>query len=202
MSERRYGTRFLLRESLLRAVQMVLGSPVFNLPGVLSLRAWALRRFFPIGPGTRIADRVSIESHHGVRGSFRCGARVEIAHGAILDVTGGLELEDDVWVSERALIFTHDHRVTRGAPKSAWPVERSAKVIAADAWIGANAIVLPQATRIGRRAVVAAGSVVTRDVPDHAVVAGSPARVVGSTAGEGAGSPADSRSASAVPARR
>ena len=51
-------------------------------------------------------------------------------------------------------------------------------VIGDDAWIGANAIVLPGCGRIGRGAVVGAGSVVTRDVPDFAVVAGNPARII------------------------
>ena len=45
--------------------------------------------------------------------------------------------------------------------------------------IGAGAILLP--VRIGLKAFVAAGAVVTRDVPDYAVVAGSPAKVIGST---------------------
>jgi len=45
------------------------------------------------------------------------------------------------------------------------------------AWIGARVILLP-GVRVGKHAVVGAGSVVTHDVPDHAVVAGSPARLV------------------------
>ena len=50
-------------------------------------------------------------------------------------------------------------------------------VIGDDVWIGANAVILPGVT-IGRHVVVAAGAVVTKDVPDSCVVAGIPAKVV------------------------
>lgn len=47
-----------------------------------------------------------------------------------------------------------------------------------DVWIGANAVILPEVSRIGHGAVVGAGAVVSRDVPDYAVVLGNPARLV------------------------
>jgi acetyltransferase-like isoleucine patch superfamily enzyme len=47
-----------------------------------------------------------------------------------------------------------------------------------DVWIGLNAIVLPRVTQIGNGAVIAAGSVVTTDVPPYAVMAGNPARLI------------------------
>ncbi len=50
-------------------------------------------------------------------------------------------------------------------------------VIQDDVWIGERAIILPGVT-IGRGAIVGAGAVVTNDVPDYAVVAGNPAKVV------------------------
>jgi acetyltransferase-like isoleucine patch superfamily enzyme len=57
-------------------------------------------------------------------------------------------------------------------------VATSPLVIEAGAWLGANAIILPGCQRIGRGAVVAAGAVVTRNIPDYAVAAGNPARVL------------------------
>lgn len=51
-------------------------------------------------------------------------------------------------------------------------------VIGHDTWIGRNAIILPGCSRIGIGAVIGAGSIVTRDVPDFAIVAGNPARVL------------------------
>lgn len=55
-------------------------------------------------------------------------------------------------------------------------VDQAPLVIEDDVWIGHNVIILPGCARIGRGAVVGAGSVVTRDVPRYAVVAGNPAR--------------------------
>ena len=57
-------------------------------------------------------------------------------------------------------------------------VERTRCSIGDDAWIGANVVILPGCRRIGKGAVVGAGSIVTRDVDDFAVVHGNPARQV------------------------
>lgn len=50
--------------------------------------------------------------------------------------------------------------------------------ISDDVWIGANAMLLPGCTSIGRGAVIGAGAVVTRDIPDYAIAAGNPARII------------------------
>lgn len=58
-------------------------------------------------------------------------------------------------------------------------VPRTACEIGDDAWIGANAVILPGCGRIGVGAVVGAGAIVTKDVPDFAIVFGNPAKVHG-----------------------
>lgn len=58
-------------------------------------------------------------------------------------------------------------------------VERQTPLeIGGDVWIGARVIVLPGCKRIGAHSIIGAGSVVTHDVPDYAIVAGNPARVI------------------------
>ena len=56
--------------------------------------------------------------------------------------------------------------------------EEEGVAVTAGAWLGANVLILPGCHRIGRGAVVAAGAVLTKDVPDYAVVGGSPARLI------------------------
>ncbi len=56
--------------------------------------------------------------------------------------------------------------------------EKTPLYIAGDVWIGARAIILPGCRRIGHGAIVGAGSVVTHDVPDYAIVGGNPAKVI------------------------
>lgn len=59
-----------------------------------------------------------------------------------------------------------------------WLVEFNPIDIGNDVWIGAHAIILPEVNRIGNGAVIGAGAVVYKDVPDYAVVIGNPGRVV------------------------
>lgn len=112
-------------------------------------------------------------SADGLAGPLRLGDRVEINAGVHLDTSAELVIGDDVLISEQAVIYTHDH----GLDPHSTPV-RLSKVIGEGAWIGMRAVILPGCRSIGRRAVIGAGAVVTRDVPDGAVVAGNPARIV------------------------
>jgi maltose O-acetyltransferase len=92
----------------------------------------------------------------------------------VLDGREGLHIGDNVSISEGVCIFSLEHD-----PNSPSFESRGAPVTVEDyVFVGARAIVLPGVT-IGTGAVVAAGAVVTRDVPQFTVVAGVPARPIG-----------------------
>jgi acetyltransferase-like isoleucine patch superfamily enzyme len=78
---------------------------------------------------------------------------------------------------DRLSLHPYFYNPQHGAADTA-DVVTAALDIGADAWLGARAIILPGCRRIGRGAVVAAGAVVTRDVPDYSLVAGNPARLI------------------------
>lgn len=96
----------------------------------------------------------------------------------LLDLAEGIQLERQVTLAERVLVLTHtnvgyrDHPLQLHFPAKAAPV-----VVEAGAFLGANVTVLP-GVRIGARSFVAAGSVVTEDVPTATLVGGVPARVL------------------------
>ncbi len=96
----------------------------------------------------------------------------------LLDLAEGVRLERQVTLAERVLVLTHvnvgfaDHPLQAHFPAVAAPV-----VVESGAFVGANVTVLP-GVRVGSQSFVAAGSVVTADVPPRTLVAGVPARPV------------------------
>ena len=103
----------------------------------------------------------------------RFGKGVFLNHSAILSASGGIEFEDGVMVAPGVRIATINHDLN-----NRHTIYTYGKVtIKKNAWLGMNVTVCPGVT-IGRYAVVGAGAVVTKDVPDYAVVAGVPAKVI------------------------
>ena len=111
--------------------------------------------------------------------------KAQINVNVALDVTGPLTIGENTLISEESVIYTHDHGLD---PKSKPKVY--GKEIGANAWVGMRAVILPKCKRIGDWAVIGAGAVVSRDVPDGAIVVGSPGKIVGYR--EGFGDNADS----------
>jgi len=145
---------------------------------------------------------------YAVRQNVAVGRGVHIGAGTTLWAPHSLVVEDDVYIGKRCtiecdgsigrgsliannvgLVGRYDHDYTAvGVPMRSAPwigdesyTGRGARLTVAvrpDVWIGYGAVVLT-GVEIGRGAVVAAGSIVTRDVPEYAIVAGNPARVIG-----------------------
>ena len=101
------------------------------------------------------------------------GKGVFLNHSAILSASGGIEFEDGVMVAPGVRIATINHDLNNRHTLYTY----GKVTIKKNAWLGMNVTVCPGVT-IGRYAVVGAGAVVTKDVPDYAVVAGVPAKVI------------------------
>lgn len=104
---------------------------------------------------------------------LRVGARVHIGKQVLLDLRAPIVIEERATISMRAMLLTHTD-VGQSPVIARYPRQQAPLRIAAGAYVGAGAIVLPGVT-VGERAVVGAGAVVTRDVAPDAVVAGVPA---------------------------
>ena len=118
--------------------------------------------------------------------ALRCQRTQAVGHPIAPD-----RVEDDVYTGPYVYITDQNHgysdpQVPIGKQ---WPINAPVS-IGAGSWLGTGAVVLPGAT-IGRNVVVAAGSVVRGNIPDHCVVGGVPARVIRRYSGDGEGVPAD-----------
>ena len=101
------------------------------------------------------------------------GKNVFINHSAIFSASGGIEFEDGAMSAPGLRIATINHDMYERHTKYTY----GKVLIKKNAWLGMNVTICPGVT-IGEYAVVAAGAVVTKDVPDHAVVGGVPAKVI------------------------
>ncbi|WP_343671155.1 DapH/DapD/GlmU-related protein [Chitinophaga sp.] len=102
------------------------------------------------------------------------GKHVFINHGCSFLDMGGITLEDHVLIGPKVNLVTENHPLE---PATRRGMQCNPILLKRNAWIGAGAIILPGVT-VGENAVVAAGAVVSRDVPANTVVAGIPAKVI------------------------
>ena len=150
-------------------------------------------------PGSGLPYSFGAKSIRGlfVRGMVdKCGKNVNIEHGAFLAsgkdieignnsglglncrVTGPLKIGDDVMMAPGVMIFTQNHETSDlSIPMRLQTAPKFKVTIGNDVWIGANAMILPGIT-VGNGCIIAAGAVVTHDVPDYAIVGGNPAKII------------------------
>ena len=128
---------------------------------------------FSIGDYSTIEDFCTV--NNGV-GKVQIGNKTRIGIGSV--IIGPVSIGDDVRLAQNVVItaLNHNYQDTT-LPISEQGVKAEQIYIGDETWIGANSVILP-GVFIGKHCVVAAGSIVTKNVPSYSVVAGNPARII------------------------
>jgi acetyltransferase-like isoleucine patch superfamily enzyme len=117
---------------------------------------------------------------NGPQGCIRIGDRTRIDLNCVFYGQGGLHIGAGCAIAAGVIIYTQSNQY-RHDPEATvleQPVKYAPVKVGDDVWIGAGAILLPGIS-VGKHAVIGAGAVVTRDVPNGAVVGGVPAKEIG-----------------------
>ena len=175
--------RKLNKFGILRTVYLILYYGVAtHLPGtdapfgVISQRFrnfLASRLIASFGRSVRVNPKAGFGSGHRISVGDNCN----LSSG--MKVIGDLVLGDDVMLGPEVVFISYNHEVSDlEVPMRAQGATESKPVIVGnDVWIGMRVMVMPGVT-IGSHSIVAAGSVVTKDVPEWAIVGGNPAKVI------------------------
>ena len=135
------------------------------------------------GGPVKMADCVSIHRysiiHTGFGGSLTIGADTHIQDRCDLEAyLSPIVIGSNVQIAPNCSLLSFDHCFRPGELISKQPLQtKGGIVVGDDVWLGSSVIVL-DGVKIGRGAVIGAGSVVTHDIPDEAIAVGNPARVI------------------------
>jgi acetyltransferase-like isoleucine patch superfamily enzyme len=171
-----------------------------NSKGYISPSANIYQANLRLGANVFIGERVDIFQSNS-DGLIELGDRVHLHRDSIIEVGSGgslkigadthiqprcqltaykecIQIGRGVQIAPNCAFYPYDHGFAPGKPIQEQPLQTKGGItIDDDAWLGCGAIVL-SGVRIGKGAVVGAGAVVTHDIPDGAIAAGVPARVV------------------------
>lgn len=141
------------------------------------MRGKAYQKHYHLDYYPNVQYGVQIICEHSMHGKLKIGRNVLLAKECFIDYTGNVTIKDNVQITFGAIIQTHyhpwhsDYRLTHNTVPTSIIIEEGAVV-------GSKAIIMASCHYIGKHARVGAGSIVTHDVPDYAVVVGSPAKVI------------------------
>jgi maltose O-acetyltransferase len=128
-----------------------------------------------IGRDVIFLGRIKITGMRGIN----LGNHLSINGGCSLDGTGGLVIGDYVMMARDCCIYSSQHRFDDiSKPMMLQGTDRRQTIIEDDVWLGTRSIILC-GVKVGRGSIVAAGAVVTDDVPEYSIVGGVPAKVIG-----------------------
>lgn len=126
-----------------------------------------------IGNNVSIGANCDIHNDEIPTGKIAIGNNVSIARECLIDYTGNIIIGNNTHIAWGTYIITHTHGYDPHAAPIAKPLS-----IGENVFIGAKSIITPNVNRIGNNAMIGTGAVVTKDVPDNAIVAGNPARII------------------------
>lgn len=130
-------------------------------------------RRFDLGAQTTVEDYCTVNNGMG---DVRIGAYSRLGIGSVL--IGPVSIGNQVIIAQHVVISGLNHSYQAiDKPIRQQPVRTLPILIDDECWIGANAVITA-GVQIGKHAVVAAGSIVTKNVPAYTVVAGNPARII------------------------
>ena len=132
-----------------------------------------------IGNNVSIARRVKLLSENK-EGKLKIEDNVILTFDVKIDFSGGVQIGKNTLISKNTIVETHSH----GLDPHAEPVYRQL-VIGENVWIGMNSTILSDVGKIGSNSIVAAGSIVTKEVPPNTIVGGIPARIIKSRDADG-----------------
>lgn len=160
-----------------RWVYTFYGSKWFSFPLTFHFRIKAYQKHFNIGANPIIEHGVIFSRTHGLKGAIHVGNNVLFARNVYVDYSGELTIKDKVKIGAEVIFETH-HRDLDANIRGEDVNVPTQLTIEEGAYIGVRAIVLDSCNYIGKNARVAAGAVVTKDVPDNTLVAGVPAKII------------------------
>lgn len=134
-----------------------------------------------IGEGTTI-NRNFFIGYYGIKPihniyPITIGNRSFIGNDCSFDITSGITIKDDCMIAQGCKFIDHDHGTSLGTLMKLQKGDMSPIIIESDVWLGCNVVVL-KGVKIGAGAVVAAGAVVTRNIPEYEIWGGVPAKKI------------------------
>ena len=127
--------------------------------------------------GVEFLGKATIEPYCRLIGDPKIKIGNNFYMNASCHILGEITIGNDVMIGPKTIIWGRDHGIAKHKLIREQKHYKQPVAIGNDVWIGANVTIL-KGVKIGSGAIVGAGSVVTKDIPEYAIVAGNPAKLL------------------------